>query len=106
MGMTEADILLAWKQKASELARGPQSKRQVRNHVERRKGHRMQSARQRAALRMTSDLVKAGYQTAEQVKWQWRGIAAPDETRTTRNVGPSDLDHNYTSGKNTGYRNF
>lgn len=104
--ITNADLLLAFKAAMQEQRSAPPSRRAVRNKVERRKGHRMQSRRQAAALKMTPNLVKAGYQSAEEVEWQWRGIKAPDETRTTRNVGPSDLDQNYTSGKNTSYRTF
>jgi len=85
------------------------SKRQVRNLVERRQGHRLTSKRMQQILRQTPNGVRAAYQTPKQAAAGHQGIKVPKPhafwkeglDETTRNVGPSDLDQNYHSGKNT-----
>lgn len=101
------EILVRWEKKARDQRQTPEmSKRTTRNIVERRSSHRLVSVRMRAVERQSPNPVRAAYQSAESAGNSWRGVKGPDESVTTRNVGPSDLDQNYQHGKNTGYRTF
>ena len=101
----EAKILEVWVQMdRDQKSREVPSKRAVRNQVERRASHRLQSPRMRAVIKQTRNPVRAMYQSAETAARSWQGVAAGDESIMTRNVGPSDLDQNYQHGKATGYR--
>lgn len=100
--MTPDEFLKSFAQKEHAISQTPiQSKRQVRNHVERRKGHRMTSDRMMKIMRQqTPDGTKAIYQSAEKAASGWNNIDVCDESVATRNVGPSDLPRS-TSGKQT-----
>lgn len=100
--MTPDQFLKSFQAKDREIRQTPvQSKRQVRNHVERRKGHRMTSDRMMKIMRQqTPDPVKAIYQSPEKAASGWNNIDICDESVATRNVGPSDLPRS-SSGKQT-----
>lgn len=97
--MTEADLLLFITQRARELKQAPGTpKRRMP------KATRHQSARMRAAERMTANPFKAGFTDTFQAEEAWKGIAGPDYSKLTREVGPKDNGTNYCHGKETGQR--
>lgn len=100
--MTEDQFLASFAKRESRHGdTAVPSKRQVRNFVERRKGHRLTSARMLAIMKQTPNTTRAAYQSAEQAARGWSGVSPCDESIATRNVGPSDLDRNYSHGKPT-----
>jgi hypothetical protein len=93
---------LEWFQNATQeqKERVVPSKRQTRNHVERRKGHRLESPRMRAVKGFTPNSVRATYQSPEALQAAWDRVPGMPPSRLnwtegqdglTRNVGPSDL---------------
>jgi hypothetical protein len=97
--MTEDQILRFITQRARELKQPPAP---LKGRMPKTTRH--QSPRQRAAERMTENGTKAIYMDVFQAENAWKGIKGPDETKTTRNVGPKDNGSNYCHGKETGYR--
>lgn len=77
------------------------SKRSTRHRVERRSSHRLVSRAQDKALHQTNNLFKAGLMSASQAEREFVDYQPSDPSRLTRNVGPSDLDKNYSHGKRT-----